>query len=108
LIAGDIIKEGLYRITDMVEKPPKDQAPPNLAIIGRYILTPDIFDILSTPSPARAVRSRLPMRCWNRRVTAACWPTSSRAGVSTAAALMASVEATNYVYENVYRQPEKG
>jgi UTP--glucose-1-phosphate uridylyltransferase len=33
-------------VTDMVEKPAPDSAPSNLAIIGRYILTPDIFDIL--------------------------------------------------------------
>jgi UTP--glucose-1-phosphate uridylyltransferase len=37
---------GVYEIRDMVEKPPVDQAPSNLAIIGRYILTPAIFDIL--------------------------------------------------------------
>ena len=36
--------DGLYRVTDMVEKPSKEEAPSNLAIIGRYILTPDIFD----------------------------------------------------------------
>jgi UTP--glucose-1-phosphate uridylyltransferase len=33
----------VYRITDLVEKPPRDQAPSDLAIVGRYILTPDIF-----------------------------------------------------------------
>ncbi len=37
---------GVYRITDLVEKPPRDQAPSDLTIVGRYILTPDIFDAL--------------------------------------------------------------
>jgi UTP--glucose-1-phosphate uridylyltransferase len=37
---------GVHRIVDLVEKPPKDEAPSNLAIIGRYILTPDIFPAL--------------------------------------------------------------
>jgi UTP--glucose-1-phosphate uridylyltransferase len=37
----------LYEVRDMVEKPPVDTAPSNLAIIGRYILTPSIFDALS-------------------------------------------------------------
>jgi UTP--glucose-1-phosphate uridylyltransferase len=37
----------LYEVLDMVEKPPLDEAPSNLAIIGRYILTPAIFDVLS-------------------------------------------------------------
>lgn len=38
---------GVHRITDMVEKPRPDEAPSNLAIIGRYILTPDIFPALA-------------------------------------------------------------
>lgn len=37
---------GVHRIRDLVEKPPRDEAPSNLAIIGRYILTPDIFPAL--------------------------------------------------------------
>ena len=37
---------GVYRIRDLVEKPPRDEAPSDLAIIGRYILTPDIFPAL--------------------------------------------------------------
>lgn len=46
VIAGKTIEDGIIRITDMVEKPQPEDAPSNLAIIGRYILTPDIFDIL--------------------------------------------------------------
>ena len=38
----------VYRIRDMVEKPRKEDAPSDLAIIGRYILTPDIFECLDT------------------------------------------------------------
>ncbi|QGG80507.1 UTP--glucose-1-phosphate uridylyltransferase GalU [Litorivicinus lipolyticus] len=48
IICGEEIKAGVYRVTDMVEKPEPEDAPSNLAIIGRYILTPDIFDILRT------------------------------------------------------------
>ena len=46
VIAGEPAPElgkGVYRITDLVEKPPRSEAPSDLAIIGRYILTPDIF-----------------------------------------------------------------
>lgn len=53
VIAGKLIdgSENIYRVTDMVEKPDAKDAPSNLAIIGRYILTPDIFDILrETPA----------------------------------------------------------
>lgn len=51
IIQGNMISEGVYMVTDMVEKPKPDVAPSNLAIIGRYILTPDIFTILrDTPA----------------------------------------------------------
>lgn len=46
VIAFEPVRPGVYRITDMVEKPPREQAPSDLAIIGRYILTPDIFPAL--------------------------------------------------------------
>jgi UTP--glucose-1-phosphate uridylyltransferase len=38
---------GIHRVVDLVEKPPKDEAPSDLAIIGRYVLTPDIFPALA-------------------------------------------------------------
>jgi UTP--glucose-1-phosphate uridylyltransferase len=46
VIAYEPVRDGVYRITDLVEKPPVDRAPSDLAIIGRYILTPDIFEAL--------------------------------------------------------------
>jgi len=50
VIAGKLVDgtDDTYRVSDMVEKPDPKDAPSNLAIIGRYILTPDIFDILRT------------------------------------------------------------
>lgn len=51
VVAGESIDDALVRVTDMVEKPAADDAPSNLAIIGRYILTPDIFDILRETEP---------------------------------------------------------
>lgn len=59
VIAGDEIpnitgEDGLlFRVNDMVEKPEPEDAPSNLAIIGRYILTPDIFDILRETKPGK-------------------------------------------------------
>ena len=53
VIDADEVSEGVYRIKDMVEKPPFQEAPSDLAIIGRYILTPDIFvEIEHTPRGA--------------------------------------------------------
>src|SRR4051812_42339657 len=46
IIDGEEIRPGVYRIKDLVEKPPVSEAPSDLAIIGRYILTPDIFPAL--------------------------------------------------------------
>ncbi|MBT6134710.1 MAG: UTP--glucose-1-phosphate uridylyltransferase, partial [Kordiimonadaceae bacterium] len=48
IIAGNLVDgtDNTYRVTNMVEKPDPKDAPTNMAIIGRYILTPDIFDIL--------------------------------------------------------------
>jgi UTP--glucose-1-phosphate uridylyltransferase len=48
IIDAEEIRPGVYRIRDMVEKPPRNEAPSDLAIIGRYILTPDIFPALET------------------------------------------------------------
>jgi UTP--glucose-1-phosphate uridylyltransferase len=48
VIKGEKLDGDTYRVTNLVEKPPADQAPSNLAIIGRYVLLPEIFDILKT------------------------------------------------------------
>jgi UTP--glucose-1-phosphate uridylyltransferase len=47
IVDAEEIRPGVYRIRDLVEKPPVDEAPSDLAIIGRYILTPDIFPALA-------------------------------------------------------------
>jgi UTP--glucose-1-phosphate uridylyltransferase len=54
IIDPDPVRPGVYRIKDLVEKPPVDQAPSDLAIIGRYILTPDIFEALDETGKDRA------------------------------------------------------
>ena len=55
VIAGDIVdgNDDIYRVTDMIEKPDPKDAPTNMAIIGRYILTPDIFNILRKTKPGK-------------------------------------------------------
>ena len=53
VIAGNEIEPGIFMVKDMVEKPEPDVAPSNLAIIGRYILTPDIFDIIRETKPGK-------------------------------------------------------
>ena len=53
VIAGQEIEPGVYRVSDMVEKPDPKDAPTNMAIIGRYILTPDIFNIIRETKPGK-------------------------------------------------------
>ena len=51
VVDGEEIDEGVYKIRDMVEKPAFADAPSNLAIIGRYVLTPDIFAEIEKTRP---------------------------------------------------------
>ena len=51
VIDADEVEPNVYRINDMVEKPPFAEAPSDLAIIGRYILTPDIFPAIEQTTP---------------------------------------------------------
>ena len=53
VIKGKEIENGIYMVDDMVEKPSPEKTPSNLAIIGRYILTPDIFDLLRNTKPGK-------------------------------------------------------
>ena len=53
VIDGNEIEPGIFMVKNMVEKPDPEVAPSNLAIIGRYILTPDIFDIIRETKPGK-------------------------------------------------------
>ena len=51
IIKGEEIEKDVYKINQLVEKPPMSEAPSNLAIMGRYVLTPDIFDKINETEP---------------------------------------------------------
>jgi UTP--glucose-1-phosphate uridylyltransferase len=53
VIDSEPLGDGVFRVRDLVEKPPRDQAPSDLAIIGRYVLTPDLFDVLASTAADR-------------------------------------------------------
>ncbi|RZD14996.1 MAG: UTP--glucose-1-phosphate uridylyltransferase GalU [Candidatus Acidulodesulfobacterium ferriphilum] len=53
IIQGKEIAKGLFKVEDLVEKPEINEAPSNLAIIGRYILMPQIFDFISKTKPGK-------------------------------------------------------
>jgi UTP--glucose-1-phosphate uridylyltransferase len=81
VIAYEPVRDGVYRITDLVEKPPVDKAPSDLAIIGRYILTPDIFDALEATAKDRVGEIQLTnglKRLLAKRPLYACEVTGTR------------------------------
>jgi UTP--glucose-1-phosphate uridylyltransferase len=53
VIEGNQIEDGVFMVSNMVEKPDNDKAPSNLAVIGRYILTPDIFEVIRNTEPGK-------------------------------------------------------
>lgn len=53
VIEGSFIEDNVMLVSNMVEKPDNDKAPSNLAVIGRYILTPDIFKIIKGTKPGK-------------------------------------------------------
>lgn len=59
IIKGKEVEDGIYRIEDMVEKPGIREAPSNIGILGRYILTPEIFDYLRDLKPGHGEEIQL-------------------------------------------------
>ena len=53
IVDGTKVAEDVYKVKDLVEKPEPEKAPSNVAILGRYIITPEIFDILSELPPGK-------------------------------------------------------
>jgi UTP--glucose-1-phosphate uridylyltransferase len=53
IVDGVKVRENVFRINNLVEKPQPASAPSDMAIIGRYILTSDIFDVLESASPGK-------------------------------------------------------
>ncbi len=51
IVSGTKIDEKIYKVNGLVEKPPIEKAPSNIAIVGRYIITPEIFNILENIPP---------------------------------------------------------
>lgn len=51
IVEGKAIENGVYKVKDLVEKPKVEEAPSNVAILGRYIVSPDIFEILERTPP---------------------------------------------------------
>jgi UTP--glucose-1-phosphate uridylyltransferase len=53
IVNGRFIEERVYKVKDLVEKPKAEESPSNIAILGRYIITPQIFEILENIEPGK-------------------------------------------------------
>jgi len=102
VISGDEISENLFRVTDMVEKPDPEEAPSNLAIIGRYILTPDIFDILEQTPPGKNGEVQITDALLQQAKDGCVIAYKFKGQRFDCGSVQGFVEATNYCYENVY------
>ena len=106
VVAGTAERDGLTRVSEMVEKPSPEEAPSNLAVIGRYILTPDIFDIIRNTPPGKngevQLTDALQTQAREGRVLAYQFE-----GLRfDCGSVPGFVEATQYVFEHYYGQPE--
>ncbi len=104
VIAGEEMKEGLFRITDMVEKPPKEKAPTNYAIIGRYILTPDIFEIIESTEPGKNGEVQITDALLTQAKNGCVLAYKFKGRRFDCGSIEGFVEATNYVFENFYQK----
>ncbi len=104
IIAGESLKEGIYRVDKMVEKPDPKDAPSNLAIIGRYILTPDIFDILRETPPGANGEIQLTDALQTQARQGCVMAYKFHGRRFDCGSVPGFVEATNFVYENYYTE----
>jgi UTP--glucose-1-phosphate uridylyltransferase len=103
VIAGDEESEGVFRIRQMVEKPDPADAPSNLAIIGRYILTPDIFDILRNTPPGRNGELQITDALMAQAEAGKVLAYRFDGRRFDCGSIEGFIEATNYNYQNFYR-----
>ncbi|WP_163833656.1 UTP--glucose-1-phosphate uridylyltransferase GalU [Spartinivicinus ruber] len=104
IIAGDMIREDLYRITDMVEKPTPENAPSNLAIIGRYILTPDIFDIIRNTPPGKNGEVQITDALLQQAKDGCVLAYRFKGKRFDCGSVDGYIAATNYCYDQFYRK----
>ena len=104
VISGKEISEDIFRVEDMVEKPTPEEAPSNLAIIGRYILTPDIFDILRDTPPGKGGEVQITDALLTQAKNGCVMAYKFKGRRFDCGSVDGFVEATNYCYENFYKK----
>ena len=90
----------------MVEKPKKEDAPSNLAIIGRYILTPDIFDIIRDTPPGKNGEVQITDALMTQAKRGCVMAYKFKGRRFDCGSIDGFIEATNYTYQNVYKNAQ--
>ncbi|KPK10336.1 MAG: UTP--glucose-1-phosphate uridylyltransferase [Acidithiobacillales bacterium SG8_45] len=103
VIKGERIRDDVYRVETMVEKPKAEDAPSNLAVIGRYILTPDIFEILRNTPPGKGGEIQLTDAIMTQAQQGKVIAYKFKGKRFDCGHVDGFVEATNYVYKNIYK-----
>jgi len=102
VIDGEEVEPGVFKISQMVEKPDPAAAPSNLAIIGRYILTPNIFDVLRTTPPGRNGELQITDALMTLAEQGKVLGYRFKGQRFDCGSVEGFVEATNYNYQNIY------
>ncbi|WP_297484282.1 UTP--glucose-1-phosphate uridylyltransferase GalU [Sulfurimonas sp.] len=101
VISGKEIEKGIFMIDNMVEKPDADKAPSNLAIIGRYILTPDIFEMIKNTKPGKGGEIQITDALMTQAKKGMVLGYKFKGKRFDCGSLDGFVEATNYFYNNI-------
>ncbi|KFN39637.1 MAG: UTP--glucose-1-phosphate uridylyltransferase [Sulfuricurvum sp. MLSB] len=99
IIEGREIEEGVYQVSNMIEKPDPSVAPSNLAIIGRYILTPDIFGIIENTAPGKGGEIQITDALMAQAQNGTVLAYKFNGKRFDCGSVEGFVEATNYFYE---------
>ncbi len=102
IIDGQAISDELIRVENMVEKPSKDDAPSNLAIIGRYILTPDIFDLIQDTQPGKGGEIQITDALMAQAQRGCVMAYKFKGKRFDCGSIEGFIEATNYCYDHLY------
>ena len=102
VIEGEALRDDLFRVTSMVEKPAKGEEPSNLAVIGRYILTPDIFSLIRDTKPGKNGEIQLTDALLTQAQNGCVMAYKFKGKRFDCGSVEGFVEATNYCFENLY------
>jgi len=104
IVGGEMLDDSVMRVSTMVEKPKVGTAPSNLAVIGRYILTPDIFDILKNTLPGKNREIQITDAILEQAKQGDVIAYKFKGRRFDCGSIDGFIEATNYYYEHVFKQ----